>query len=154
MKVIKPPRLKKGDTIGIITPASTPDNLERINEGVKYFERLGYRVILGKNVGKYYGYLAGTDEDRLEDLHSMFADKNVKAIFCARGGYGTIRLLDRINFNLIRKNPKIFVGYSDITALQLAIFRKTGLVTFSGPMAAVDFAGEVNSFTEEVFGEW
>lgn len=151
MKVIKPPRLKKGDTIGIITPASTPDNLERINEGVKYFERLGYRVILGKNVGKYYGYLAGTDEDRLEDLHSMFADKNVKAIFCARGGYGTIRLLDRINFNLIRKNPKIFVGYSDITALQLAIFRKTGLVTFSGPMAAVDFAGEVNSFTEEVF---
>lgn len=151
MKVIKPPRLKKGDTIGIITPASTPDNLERINEGVKYFERLGYRVILGKNVGKYFGYLAGTDEDRLEDLHSMFANKNVKAIFCARGGYGTIRLLDRINFNLIRKNPKIFVGYSDITALQLAIFRKTGLVTFSGPMAAVDFAGEVNSFTEEVF---
>lgn len=151
MKVIKPSHLKKGDLIGLISPASTPDNLERINEGVKYFERLGYRVKVGKNVGKYRGYLAGTDEERLEDLHSMFVDKDVKAIFCVRGGYGTIRLLDKINFNLIKKNPKIFVGYSDITALQLAIFQKTGLVTFSGPMAAVDFAGEVNQFTEEVF---
>ncbi|MCX8056798.1 MAG: LD-carboxypeptidase [Ignavibacteria bacterium] len=151
MKIIKPPHLKKGDLIGLISPASTPDNLERINEGVKYFERLGYRVIVGKNVGRYRGYLAGTDEERLEDLHSMFSNKEVKAIFCVRGGYGSIRLLDKIDYNLIKRNPKIFVGYSDITSLQLAIFHKTGLVSFSGPMAAVDFAGEVNSFTEEVF---
>lgn len=151
MRVIKPNHLRKGDLIGFISPASSPDNLEKINEGVKYFERLGYRVIVGKNVGKYRGYLAGKDEERVEDLHSMFNNKDVKAIFCVRGGYGSIRLIDKIDFNLIKRNPKIFVGYSDITTLQLAIFRKTGLVTFSGPMAAVDFAGEVNPFTEEVF---
>lgn len=151
MRVIKPNHLRKGDLIGLISPASSPDNLEKINEGVKYFERLGYRVIVGKNVGKYRGYLAGKDEERLDDLHSMFKNKDVKAIFCVRGGYGSIRLIDKIDFNLIKRNPKIFVGYSDITTLQLAIFRKTGLVTFSGPMAAVDFAGEVNPYTEEVF---
>lgn len=151
MKIIKPPHLKKGDLIGLISPASSPDNLEKINQGVKYFERLGYRVVVGKNVGRFRGYLAGTDDERVNDLHSMFAHKDVKAIFCIRGGYGSIRLLDKINFNLIKRNPKIFVGYSDITSLQLAIFQKTGLVTFSGPMATVDFAGEVNPFTEEVF---
>lgn len=151
MKTIKPPHLKKGDLIGLISPASTPDNLERINEGVRYLESLGYRVVIGKNVGKVRGYLAGTDEERLSDLHEMFSNKNVKAIFCVRGGYGTIRFLDRVDYSLIKKNPKIFVGYSDITALQLAIFKKTGLITFSGPMAAVDFAGEVNQFTAETF---
>lgn len=151
MKTIKPKQLKKGDLIGVISPASSPDNLEKIEEGVKYLERLGYRVIVGKNVGKIRGYLAGTDEERLADLHSMFANKDVKAIFCIRGGFGTIRLLDKINYSLIKKNPKIFVGYSDITALQLSIFKKTGLITFAGPMLAVDFAGEVDNFTEEVF---
>jgi muramoyltetrapeptide carboxypeptidase len=151
MKVVKPKHLKKGDLIGLISPASTPDNLEKINKSVEYFEKLGYRVIVGKNVGKVRGYLAGTDDERLEDFHSMFSNKDVKAIFCVRGGYGTIRFLDKINFNLIKKNPKIFVGYSDITALQLAIFHKTGLITFAGPMAAVDFTGDVDPFTEENF---
>ncbi len=151
MKILKPKHLNKGDLIGLISPASTPDNLEKINEAVKYFEKLGYKVLVGKNVGKVRGYLAGTDEERLEDFHSMFLNKNVKAIFCVRGGYGSIRFLDKINFSIIRKNPKIFVGYSDITALQLAIFHKTGLITFSGPMAAVDFAGDVDPFTEENF---
>ncbi|MGB9665104.1 MAG: S66 peptidase family protein [Ignavibacteria bacterium] len=151
MKILKPKHLNKGDLIGLISPASTPDNLEKINEAVKYFEKLGYKVFVGKNVGKVRGYLAGTDEERLEDFHSMFLNKNVKAIFCVRGGYGSIRFLDKINFSIIRKNPKIFVGYSDITALQLAIFHKTGLITFSGPMAAVDFAGDVDPFTEENF---
>lgn len=151
MKILKPKHLIKGDLIGLISPASTPDNLEKINEAVRYFEKLGYRVLVGKNVGKIRGYLAGTDEERLEDLHSMFLNKDVKAIFCVRGGYGSIRFIDRINFSIIKKNPKIFVGYSDITALQLAIFHKTGLITFAGPMAAVDFAGEVDPFTEENF---
>jgi muramoyltetrapeptide carboxypeptidase len=151
VRILKPKHLKKGDLIGLISPASTPDNLEKINEAVKYFERLGYRVMVGKNVGKVRGYLAGTDEQRLEDFHSMFLNKEVKAIFCVRGGYGSIRFLDKINFSTIRKNPKIFVGYSDITALQLAIFHKVGLITFAGPMAAVDFSGEVDPFTEENF---
>ncbi|MGQ9643233.1 MAG: S66 peptidase family protein [Ignavibacterium sp.] len=151
MQVIKPARLKKGDTIGLISPASSPDDLSKVEESTKYFEKLGYKVKIGKNVGNYRGYLAGTDEERLEDLHSMFSDKTVKAIMCLRGGYGAFRLLDKINYKMIQKNPKIFVGYSEITALQNAIFSKTGLITFAGPMPAVDFVNSISPFTEEWF---
>ena len=151
MKVQKPESLRNGDTIGIISPASSPDDLSRINKGVTYLERLGYQVEVGKNVGKYSGFLAGTDEERLEDLHHMFSNKNIRAIICVRGGYGSPRLLDKIDYRLIRKNPKIFVGYSDITALQLAFYRKANLVTFAGPMLAVDFHSEINRYTEENF---
>ncbi|MCK5455650.1 MAG: LD-carboxypeptidase [Melioribacteraceae bacterium] len=152
MKVIKPKRLRKGDLIGVISPASSPNELERIEKGVKYLEGLGYKVVVGKNVGKVHGYLAGTDEERLDDLHSMFSNKDVKAIFNVRGGYGSGRLLDKINYGLIKRNPKIFVGYSDITALQMAFLKKTGLITFAGPMVAVDFASDnVDPFTEENF---
>lgn len=151
MQVIKPARLKKGDTIGLISPASSPDDLSRVEESTKYLERLGYKVKIGKNVGNYHGYLAGTDDERLEDLHSMFSDKTVKAIMCLRGGYGAFRLLDKINYKMIQKNPKIFVGYSEITALQNAIFSKTGLITFAGPMPAVDFVNSISPFTEEWF---
>ena len=98
-----------------------------------------------------HGYLAGSTEDRLEDLHTMFKDKDVKAIFCVRGGYGSTRMLDNIDYNLIIRNPKIFVGYSDISALQLSFFHKTGLVTFAGPMVSIDFSGEVSKYTEEFF---
>lgn len=152
MKVVKPKKLQKGDLIGLVSPASLPEDLTRIEKSVKYFEQLGYRVEVGKNVGKSRGYLAGTDDERLEDLHYMFGKKEVKAIFSVRGGYGSGRLLNRINFNLIKKNPKIFVGYSDITALQMAFLRKCKLVTFAGPMPAVDFhKEEVVKFTEENF---
>lgn len=151
MEVLKPLKLRKGDLIGLISPASSPDDLTRIERAVKYFESLNYRIKLGDNIGKYYGYLAGTDEERLTDLHSMFEDKNVKAIICLRGGYGSPRLLGKINYKLIRKNPKIFVGYSDITSLQMAFLAKCGLVTFAGPMAAVDFHSEVEKYTEEIF---
>ena len=151
MKIIKPKRLSKGDVIGIISPASTPDDLSTIETGVKYLESLGYRVEVGKNVGKVHGYLAGSTEDRLDDLHSMFKKKEVKAIFCVRGGYGSTRMLDKIDYNIIKRNPKIFVGYSDISALQLAFFNKTGLVTFAGPMVSIDFSGEVSKYTEEIF---
>lgn len=151
MQVIKPTRLKKGDTIGLISPASSPDDLSRVEESTRYLEKLGYKVKVGKNVGNYYGYLAGTDDERLEDLHSMFSDKTVKAIMCLRGGYGAFRLLDKINYKMIQKNPKIFVGYSEITALQNAIFSKTGLITFAGPMPAVDFVNSISPFTEEWF---
>lgn len=151
MGIIKPKRLKTGDTIGIISPASSPDDLSKISRGVQYLEKLGYRVEIGKNVGSQEGYLAGSDTQRLADLHEMFKNKNVKAIFSIRGGYGSGRLLDKIDYKLIRNNPKIFVGYSDINALQMAFFTKTGLVTFAGPMVAVDFHDEVSPFTEEVF---
>jgi muramoyltetrapeptide carboxypeptidase len=149
--LIKPSRLRKGDLISIISPASAPRDSNKVHKGVEYFESLGYRVTISKNVFDVNGYLAGTDEERAEDLNQAFADKNVKAIICSRGGYGTPRILDKVNYGAIKKNPKILVGYSDITALQLAIFKKTGLVTFSGPMMAVEFGGNVDSYTEEMF---
>ncbi len=152
MKVVKAAKLNKNDLIGVVSPSSLPSDLSRINKGVEYLEKNGFKVKIGKNVGKFRGYLAGTDEERLSDLHEMFSDKEVKAIFSVRGGYGAGRLLEKIDYNLIKKNPKIFVGYSDITALQMAIFSKTGLITFAGPMLAVDFGrDEINSFAEENF---
>lgn len=151
MKIIKPKKLENGDLIGIISPASSPEDLSKIEKGVNYLEKLGYRVKIGENVGKSHGYLAGSDEDRLADIHSMFSDKDVKAIFSVRGGYGSGRLLNKLNFPLIKNNPKILVGYSDITALQLAIFKKTGMISFAGPMLATDFSGKINEYTEENF---
>ncbi len=151
MTPVKPQRLKPKDVIGIISPASSPDEFLRVEKGVKYLESLGYRVKVGKNVGKNHGYLAGTDEERVEDLHSMFKDKNVKAVFTVRGGYGAFRLLDKIDYRIIKSYPKIFVGYSEITSLQMAFFEKTGLVTFAGPMVGVDFYDEVRPYTTENF---
>jgi muramoyltetrapeptide carboxypeptidase len=151
MDIVKPKKLEKGDTIGMISPASRPKDLTRIDGAIKYLEGLGYKVKLGKNAKNLYGFLAGTDEERLSDLHEMFLDKDVKAIICTRGGYGTPRLLNKIDYNIIKANPKIFVGYSDITALQMAFFKKTGLVTFSGPMTAVEMYEKIDPFTEECF---
>jgi len=151
MSIQKPKRLSKKDVIGIISPASSPDEFSRVERGVKYLEGLGYRVKVGANVGKNHGYLAGTDQERIDDIHSMFKDKNVKAIFTLRGGYGAFRLLDKIDYRLIKNNPKIFVGYSEITALQMAFLEKAGLITFAGPMVAVDFYDEVSDYTSELF---
>lgn len=151
MNSIKPPKLNKGDVIGVIAPASSPEDITRIDSGVKYLESLGYHIELGKYTRSSNGYLAGKDEERAEDINYMFGKKDVKAIFCVRGGYGTPRILDKINYKLIKNNPKILVGYSDITALQMAIYRKTGLITFAGPMVAVDFVDEVSQFTQELF---
>lgn len=151
MRIVKPARLKKGDLIGVISPASSPANPLTIENGVKYLEKLGYRVELGTHVGKTNGYLAGTDNERVDDLNYMFKNKNIKAIFCLRGGYGSSRILDKINYKVIRSNPKIFVGYSEITSLQMAFLHKAGLVTFAGPMVAPDFGGDVSEYTEEYF---
>jgi len=149
--ILKPGRLKKGDLIGIVTPASPIADASRIEKGVQYLERLGYRVSVGVHVGRVQGYLAGTDEERLADLHTMFTDRRVKAVIAVRGGYGTPRLLSGLNFRLISQNPKILVGYSDMTALQLAVWRKCRLITFHGPMAGVEMANTIDPFTEEMF---
>jgi muramoyltetrapeptide carboxypeptidase len=151
MKPLKPHALKKGDVIGIVSPASAPSTSEKIEKGVAYLEKLGYRVKLGKHILSQKGYLAGEDKDRADDFNSMIHDKSVKAIFCSRGGYGTPRILSLIDYKAMRKNPKIIVGYSDITALQLAIWKTIKLVTFSGPMLAVEMWNNIDSFTEEHF---
>lgn len=151
MRIIKPKKLNKGDLIGLISPASTPENSSTVEMGIMYLEKLGYKVLPGKNIHNNNGYLAGSDAERLEDLHEMFRRKDVKAVFCTRGGYGSPRLLDKIDYDLIRKNPKIFVGYSDITALQLAFLAKAGLITFAGPMLATDLSDHPDPYSEEIF---
>lgn len=151
MRIIKPAKLRTGDVIGIIAPASAPVDPTKLENGIRYIEKNGYRVELGNNVSKINGYLAGTDQERADDLNSMFNNKYVKAIICLRGGYGASRILDKINYKLIRSNPKILVGYSEITALQMAILQKSGLVTFAGPMVATDFGNGVTPYTEDFF---
>jgi muramoyltetrapeptide carboxypeptidase len=145
--LLKPRALKPGDTIGLITPAtyvSDPDRLEMVQETARFF---GLVPKLSGNVRKRAGYLGGTIEERLQDLHSMWSDPAVSGIFAIRGGYGSGQLLDRIDYDLIRRNPKIFLGYSDITALHLAIHKRTGLVTFHGPVMTSAFT----PFTQDYF---
>jgi muramoyltetrapeptide carboxypeptidase len=141
MSLLKPNRLHIGDTVGVIAPASPP-NQKILQRGIEFLKGLGLRVKVGKSVEKIYGYLAGSDEERLEDLHAMFLDSEVKAIFCACGGYGTARLAANIDYEIIKANPKILWGYSDITFLHTAIRQETGLITFHGPMLGSDIGKE------------
>lgn len=145
-----PPKLNPGDTIGVIAPAS-PMRAERLTHGIQYLESRGFRIKLGQHIREVHGYLAGEDLLRSADLNAMFADDTVRAIFCARGGYGSPRILDAIDYKSIRRHPKILVGYSDITAIQLALFKKAELVTFSGPMVAVEMGNGIDPFTESNF---
>jgi len=136
--ILRAKSLRKGDTVGLITPGSyIPDR--DLAKAIKNMESLGLKVKPGKNLRALRGFTAGTDSERLEDLHGMFADPEVDAVWCARGGYGCTRLLPDIDFDLIRNNPKILIGYSDITALTTAIFQQTGLICFHGPVAASTF---------------
>ena len=137
-KIIKPKRLKAGDTLGVIAPASALSE-KVILRAIENLTSLGFKVKLGKNVREQKGYLAGTDEQRLADLHWAFSDPEVDAVWCIRGGYGVTRILPKVDFKLIKRNPKIFIGYSDITALHVAIHQKTGLVTFHGPVGTSDY---------------
>lgn len=149
MNLIKPPYLNEGDTVKIIAPAGAVEYDEIIKAQV-WLERNDLRVKLGKNIFKSCRYMAGTDEERVEDLHEAFLDREVNAIICARGGYGSIRLIKHIDFNIIRRNPKIFCGYSDITALSLMFAKHADLITFSGPMAQSDF-NDITAFTAKSF---
>src|SRR5271156_5291334 len=137
--LIFPPRLAIGDTIGIAAPASPPDQPEIIDEVIKRFTALGFKVKPGKNLRQRDGYLAGSDEERAADINAFFADPEVKGVFALRGGYGSCRILPLLDYAAIRANPKPFIGYSDITAMHLAILVKAGLVTFHGSNATSTF---------------
>jgi muramoyltetrapeptide carboxypeptidase len=134
-RLIKPPRLRQGDLIGLIAPAGCCTE-DEIAKAVANVGSLGFRVREGKNLRAAFGNYGGSVAQRLDDLHAMFADPEVRAIWCVRGGSGAISLLASIDYALIRAHPKILIGYSDITALHLAIHRQVGLVTFHGPLAA------------------
>jgi muramoyltetrapeptide carboxypeptidase len=136
---IKPPRLNYGDTVGIIAPASAPPDPKAIDRSVEAIERLGFKPQLAANVRKRLGFLAGSDRERAADLMKMFLDRRVNAILCVRGGYGTARLLPLLDYEKILANPKIFIGYSDITSLHFAFLVKANLITFHGPMLNSDF---------------
>ena len=151
MNLIKPEKLKKGDTISIVAPSGCID-MEKIEKSVKYFNSEGYKVKLGANIQKKDRYMAGNDDERISDIHKAFEDKEVKAVICARGGYGAIRLINKIDYKLIKNNPKIFCGYSDISALSAMILKNSGLITFSGPMEKSDFQFDgINDFTIKNF---
>lgn len=135
--MLKGKRLRQGDTIGVIGPSGAVRTEGAVDAAVAYMKELGFNVKLGESANARYGYLSGTDELRARDLNAMFADPQVDAIVCTRGGYGTMRILDQLDYDVIRANPKIFVGFSDITAMHIAFQEKCGLVTFHGPMATM-----------------
>ncbi len=132
-ELIKPAGLRPGDTVGIAAPAS-PFDKKSFKEGIRIIESLGFNVKTPENVFRRSGYLAGSDMERAESLMRLFEDDTVDAIFCARGGFGSMKLLPLLDFAIIADNPKIFVGFSDITALSLAIYQQCGMATFHGPL--------------------
>jgi len=145
--LLKPKRLKIGDTVSLINPAGATAHRSDIEIVVESMEALGLRVKVADHVFDRYGYLAGSDKNRAEDVNEQFRDSEVKGILAIRGGWGCARLLPLLDFQMIRDNPKILIGYSDVTALLLAIFAKTGLVTFHGPLGISSW----NSFSVDYF---
>ena len=135
--------IKEGDTIGIIA-LSGPCDRAKAEQAKANIEGMGVNVRLSGNISDENLYLAGTDEAKISELYKFFEDDEIKLILCARGGYGAIRLINKIDYSILKANPKPFCGFSDVTALLLMIYRKTGMVTYHSPMACTDFAGDLN----------
>ena len=134
-KAIPPPALKAGNRIGLVAPAGPILERDDIRRAVERCQALGYQAVVGENAHAKYGYLAGTDPQRLADLNSALADPSLDAIWCLRGGYGTPRLLPRVAYQAVADHPKIVIGFSDLTALLHALAHQAGIVTFHGPVA-------------------
>jgi len=154
-ETVLPPRLERGDTIGVVTPsvpapAGAPRRFER---GIAELERRGFEVRAAANARGSRGHRSGTIEERVADLHELFADPDVDAILCAIGGFNSNSLLDELDYELIRAHPKVFVGYSDVTALHAAIWSQTGLAVCLGPSLMVQFAefGGVDPYTSDAW---
>ena len=143
----KPRKLKLGDTIGLVSP-SGPTTLENVEKLIKELEGFGFKVKVGKSPYESMGFLAGTDEIRSNDINEMFKDDEVDGILCVRGGYGTPRLLEYLDYEAIKNNPKLFVGYSDITALHVAFNQICDLMTFHGPMGSSDMSNGLHEFSK------
>lgn len=146
-----PPYLKPGDTIGVICPAGHMP-LEKAQVAIETFKEWGFKVKVGDTLGKQHHYFSGTDRERLQDLQSMLDDKDIDAVFCARGGYGVSRIIDQIRFKRFKKKPKWIVGFSDITLLHSHIFSNYGIATLHAPMAAAFNQGEnENTYVRSVY---
>jgi muramoyltetrapeptide carboxypeptidase len=146
---LKPPRIKEGSTIGIVAPAS-PYYGNMLEKCIETFETFGFNVVVGETVYDKQGYLAGNDNKRAQDLNGFFKDKYIDGIICLRGGYGSLRLLDKIDYNAIKHNPKVFIGYSDITALHISINKLCNMVTFHGPVIT-NFTEDMDNYTKSSF---
>jgi muramoyltetrapeptide carboxypeptidase len=140
--LIRPARLRFGDTVGIVAPSSAPSDPAGAAHAVAVLEKLGFKARPARHVRRRLGFLAGSDAERAADITEMFMDGEVKAIFCLRGGYGSGRLLRQLDYSSINKRPKIFIGYSDITALHCALLTQARLVSFHGPMLVNGLAGK------------
>jgi muramoyltetrapeptide carboxypeptidase len=149
--IVRPKRLHLGDKVALITPGSFIQD-DDLKLAIDNLENLGLEVVLSENLRKRRGYTAGTIQERLDDLHWAFRDSTIDAVWAARGGYGCTSLLPYIDYELIKNNPKIFIGYSDITALHIAIMNQTGLITFHGPVASSEFTDyTVSSLIDVLF---
>jgi muramoyltetrapeptide carboxypeptidase len=146
-EIIKPPRLKIGDTVAVTSPAGAVWDAAANEKFKNILEQLGFKVILGKTLTEKFGYFAGSDELRATELTNFFADKNISAISTAKGGWGCARILPLLNYNIIKQNPKPIIGFSDITTLLNAIYAKTNMVTYHGPVGNSGW----NTFTTDNF---
>ena len=151
MNIVKPKKLQKGNCIGIIAPCGVFKAPDRLEKGVAFLENAGFRVKVSEKLFGQHRYMAGTDEERAREIEKIFADDEVDGIICVRGGYGAIRLIDKINYDIIRENPKVFCGFSDVTALSAMFLKRAGLVTYSAPMINGDFGNDISDFTWENF---
>ncbi len=157
IKILKPKKLLPGDKVGIVAPATFTPSLEEIDKATQAVEALGLVPIFGKTFQDKTGWKTKSIGLRVEELMEMFINPEIKAIFCIRGGYGSIGLIDKLNYDLIAKNPKIFIGFSDITVLLISIFQKTGLTTLHSPMLLSSFGESFDLlkkylFTDEPIG--
>ena len=150
--VIRPPRMVPGCRVALIAPAGPLLERDDLVRGTELCKALGFVPVLGANAHRRYGYLAGTDDERIADLNSMLQDPAIDAIWCLRGGFGMTRILDRVDLAAAAERPRVVIGYSDITALLLALYRTTGIVTFHGPMARAQLTGFSREHFDRVLG--
>ena len=137
--IVKPKRLREGDTVGIVSPAAPVYGEEKIEIMQESMEALGFNVVISEHVTDQWGYFAGQDKLRADEVNKMFANPKVDGIICARGGWGCSRILPYLDYEMISKNPKVIIGYSDVTSLLLGLHAKTGLVTFHGPVGTSEW---------------
>jgi muramoyltetrapeptide carboxypeptidase len=148
-ELLVPTPLRLGDSVGIVAAAGPPDRTI-LDAGIQFLERTGFQPVRGCHINERNGYLAGTDDQRCRDLNSMLHDRQVRGIMIARGGYGTMRLLRTVDYQAVTADPKLLLGMSDVTALQLALYKRCGLVTLSGPM----IAGQVGQTLDPLSEQW
>lgn len=147
---IRPKRLQVGDTVGVVALCS-PLTMDKLPDQLKVLEELGLKYKLGKTIGLTGKYLSGTDEERANDLHEMIDDPEIKAIFCLRGGYGAARIADKIDYQLLMENPKIFWGFSDVTYFHNAFHEYSNIVTFHGPMLSSVTKKSLSDLSKRMF---